>query len=1442
MGALGPAEPPTPAKRSSAVPAWDARGAGPLPRQGVACLDFAEDTGCIALGTIAPPGEPNVLLLDAAGNLVRAVSVGQRWIGQVAVDRTGQLLHALCTTPAGRAGDLPTIYCCGQEPIALPALRSDNRWPQTLFHYGDHSNHTGVSLRGYPRGAVALNGNQVLWLSAGNGRPDAQVQFPLPADGITVAMVAGPSGHALVGCGVRPNQDKPAPNLFLLSPQSRQPIWSRPAVSAIDRAGPPENGQYGTPTLPDGSRQELPQHDVEVVAPLSLALWGRDKPRLVAAADYPGWQRWIRSSATLREENYGTRFLPARPTVSLYDGQGKLVRRWAPERFPQRLWVDLAFTAEGKYLLAYPHSWTCRGLAGQSILPADDTNRSLFLLETATGKVHSLEFPDAIADVAAAETGPVLVSCWDGKVYFLKADRLTSRRLPEGTHVGSPALIRVSRDGTRVVIASTRGEVRLLDGSGKELWRRDLNRLIEPPVRPWVAGARAVPIGSGVWQLPGGRVESDLGGQRVVEAPDGLILIEAHAGLSFEREWAALQAVGLDPMRVKYVLATHEHGDHAPGAYLWRVVTGAQFVCSEEMAYTLQHHIPLGTGYGMHPPVPTDLRVRHDTQLNLAGLPVRALRLPGHTYGSMGWLFTRGGKSYIAFGDLIMPNGPLGYSGSINFSGRDVLSSLRKLKALRPDVALPGHGPYGDPRQYLDAGIEVGTRVGWGKFPPEQPDPYFRLKQKNVRVVAWNIEATSAAFGDIDGDGRPDIAVVAPAGEGAVVKIFLNHGGKFAGPPDHVIPLPGVAAPTKIRLAHLNDDKIADILVGGKSAAILLSQDKLPHYQVLSLPIRDAHQVRRADLCGDGSSQIVVGTRFGGYHVVRPRPDGGADLAPLSPEVRGGYADLQFVDLNGDGRTDLVASSGKIYLRQPDGRLPAQPTLPLAPPEANDWTFLAVGDFNGDGRPDVALLSYGMKRTRVFVFYNTGSKTRPFGEKPDGNVELSTPGAKPGPSLLRDAPAVADWNGDGIADLIVGKGQDSQVLVLLGSREGLDLQRSLRIPLDYRLHHETGLHVADFDGDGVPDLACLGYTSTGVNQSGPLAVYLWLQPGPASPSRASHPQSPAEDQRPPKPSADEPLAKPWSLSRAGEFLGGATQTWIRERQCASCHTGYPLLVARASLPDPQSRAAQQVRQYLEDRVAAWDRGGKGSGYLQGTGPVRLTEGITEVVASAATLALDDAQTTGKLHPRTRQALARMWELQRPDGSWAWNKTGLAPLEHDDYFGAVYAAVGVGHAPESYAASEAAREGVARLRRYLQKHPPPDLHHKAFLLWASVKLDGLMEPAARDQAIRELLACQRVDGGWALPSLGTWKRRDGQANDQRAASDGYATGLVVYVLRRAGVPPAAEPIRRGVSWLKTNQRASGRWFTRSVNQDGRHSISNAGTAYAVMALKACDVPG
>ena len=98
--------------------------------------------------------------------------------------------------------------------------------------------------------------------------------------------------------------------------------------------------------------------------------------------------------------------------------------------------------------------------------------------------------------------------------------------------------------------------------------------------------------------------------------------------------------------------------------------------------------------------------------------------------------------------------------------------------------------------------------------------------------------------------------------------------------------------------------------------------------------------------------------------------------------------------------------------------------------------------------------------------------------------------------------------------------------------------------------------------------------------------------------------------------------------------------------------------------------------------------------------------------------------------------------------------------------------------------------------------------------------------------------KKGDGGWALATLGDWKRGDELQQDTEH-SDGYGTGFVLYALRGADVSPSDAVMRNGVKWLKSNQRESGRWYTRSLFKDNHHFISHAGTAMAVLALKSCE---
>jgi squalene-hopene/tetraprenyl-beta-curcumene cyclase len=313
-------------------------------------------------------------------------------------------------------------------------------------------------------------------------------------------------------------------------------------------------------------------------------------------------------------------------------------------------------------------------------------------------------------------------------------------------------------------------------------------------------------------------------------------------------------------------------------------------------------------------------------------------------------------------------------------------------------------------------------------------------------------------------------------------------------------------------------------------------------------------------------------------------------------------------------------------------------------------------------------------------------------------------------------------------------------------------------------------------------------------------------------------------------SPEEPLRPKASLANAANFLDSVAVDWTRQRKCGTCHTNYPYLVARPVLKEPSTPALAEVRGFFEERVAHWDDAEKGA----------KPRWDAEVVSTAAALAMNDFATTGKLHPRTRQALDRVWKVQKPDGGFDWLKCGWPPLEHDDYYGAIVAALGVGHATEGYASTSAALLGVKRLRVYFSKNPAPSLHHRVMLLWASMRVEGLMTAAERSFTIARMRELQRADGGWNLPSLVDCKRHDGSANDPTGASDGYATGLSIFVLREAGIPASDPCLRRGVAWLVSNQRASGRWFTRSLSTDVHHFITHAGTAFAVLALRSCDV--
>jgi squalene-hopene/tetraprenyl-beta-curcumene cyclase len=314
--------------------------------------------------------------------------------------------------------------------------------------------------------------------------------------------------------------------------------------------------------------------------------------------------------------------------------------------------------------------------------------------------------------------------------------------------------------------------------------------------------------------------------------------------------------------------------------------------------------------------------------------------------------------------------------------------------------------------------------------------------------------------------------------------------------------------------------------------------------------------------------------------------------------------------------------------------------------------------------------------------------------------------------------------------------------------------------------------------------------------------------------------------------ADEPLASEFSALKAAEYLDRSALNWVKTKKCATCHTNLFYMAARpvlrGTLPD-----SGEVRSFYEDyRRVRWKQ--KGPAESQGFWPIVVGTGLM----------LNDLQTTGQMSEVGGEVLDLIWTVQRADGGWRWPHCDYAPLEIDDHYGATLAALTIGIAPGGYAETPQARAGLERLRTYFKSNPPKSLHHRAMLAWCSVRIDGIATREERQQTLAELLALQLENGGWSTSSFLTdWKvRSDGQPLDTQT-SDGYGTGFSIVVARELGVAADDPRLKRGIAWLKSNQRESGKWFTRSPVRDCGNLISNAGTAFAVLALQACgDLPG
>lgn len=240
----------------------------------------------------------------------------------------------------------------------------------------------------------------------------------------------------------------------------------------------------------------------------------------------------------------------------------------------------------------------------------------------------------------------------------------------------------------------------------------------------------------------------------------------------------------------------------------------------------------------------------------------------------------------------------------------------------------------------------------------------------------------------------------------------------------------------------------------------------------------------------DGFDLLVPGRLFpsdqlkGALLQITPGPDA-MDMRGVLGELRR-PTDMEFADLNGDGREDAVICQfghrlGRLswFEQLPDGRHREHVLL-----ERAGATAAKVRDFDADGRPDIlALMAQAWEG--VSLFHNLG--TNRFEER----------------KILEQHPAfgyagleVMDWNGDGHWDFVTVNGDNGEYAAPVKPYHGLRLylndgRGTFREEWFQPLPGAYQVRVRDFDLDGDPDVAAISYFPD--YERAPSSGFLYLQ-------------------------------------------------------------------------------------------------------------------------------------------------------------------------------------------------------------------------------------------------------------------------------------------------------------------------------------------------------------
>lgn len=380
-----------------------------------------------------------------------------------------------------------------------------------------------------------------------------------------------------------------------------------------------------------------------------------------------------------------------------------------------------------------------------------------------------------------------------------------------------------------------------------------------------------------------------------------------------------------------------------------------------------------------------------------------------------------------------------------------------------------------------------------------------------VDLPADQGEMAAVAIADIDGDGKPDLIIANRASQSISVFRNLSTPGAITGAsfaPRVDFPAAGAGdGPTAIATADLDGDGKLDVVVAEPSGGtIFVFRNTSTPGSITSASLAPAvafgglcgnRGIAIGDIDGDGKPDILavcaqtVSVLLN--TISAPGSINASSFAQRQSFPASNLGDfsssIAIADIDGDGKPDVVVGSadsdpfqgtsfGVSLLRNAStvGNAAFEPPLDLDLSttfgNGSSGTFITIGDLNSDGRPDIAV---GLADEPISVLIQNNTAPGSFALAEFGIVPLYN-------NKMMFTPALADFDGDGRPDLAaVGA-------FLLGDK-GLSFMQNLTPfgadlstgPFSYSccgpLAAES-LALGDLDGDGMPDILA-GYHAGG---------------------------------------------------------------------------------------------------------------------------------------------------------------------------------------------------------------------------------------------------------------------------------------------------------------------------------------------------------------------------